>query len=188
MSATRASAWRVTEIYLATLGYAPDQEGVQYWVNNLQGGGWTPTEVAQSFFDAPLVQAKYPSEQGNDALVDALYQNIFGRAADAAGKAYWLGELSAGHVTRNQMIIALINAGWENPDAAADMARFGNRVRVGLAFAAEQDARGIVYSSLNAEQQATLRDLGTQVLATVAADTATRDAAMASIPGLLETL
>ena len=86
------------------------------------------------------------------------------------------------------MIIALIEGGWSNPDAAQDMARFGNRVRVGLAFADEQDARRIVYSSLNAEQQATLRDLGAQVLATVTADPATRDAAMASMPGLLETL
>jgi hypothetical protein len=184
------SAWRVTEIYLATLGYAPDHEGLQYWIGNLQGGGWTPTEVAQSFFDAPLVQDLYPAEQGNDALIEALYQNIFGRVADAEGKAYWLSELNAGHVTRNQMIIALINGGWANPEAAADMARFGNRVWVGLVFAAEQDAREreIVYSDLSEEQQTKLRTLGAQVLATVTADTATRDAAIASIQGLLDTL
>ncbi|MCG5499140.1 DUF4214 domain-containing protein, partial [Ectothiorhodospira variabilis] len=46
--------WRVTEIYLATLGYAPDVEGVDYWVDNIHGDPeWTPTTVAQSFFDQP---------------------------------------------------------------------------------------------------------------------------------------
>jgi hypothetical protein len=86
------------------------------------------------------------------------------------------------------MIIALIDGGWANPDAAADMARFGNRVQVGLAFAAEQDARGLRYSELSAAEQSRLRELGVQVLEGVTADAATRDTAILAIPGLLDTL
>jgi hypothetical protein len=184
----RNAAWLVTEIYVATLGYAPDQEGLQYWINNLQDSGWTPTEVAQSFFDAPIVQDLYPAEQGDDSLIEALYQNIFGRAADVNGKAYWLEQLESGMVTRNQMIIALINGGWDNPEAANDMARFGNLVRVGLAFSAVQAERGILYSQLSAEKQAELRELGAQVLKGVTADFSTRNTAILGIFDLLNTL
>jgi hypothetical protein len=106
-----------------------------------------------------------------------------------AAWSYWLGELESGRMQRDQMIIALINGGWANPDAAMDMQRFGNLVEVGLAFAEEQIQRGIVYSQLTtAETGIAFVDLGAQVLETVTADSSTRDTAIASIPALLDTL
>lgn len=182
---SRTTPWLVTEIYVATLGAAPDDEGLQYWTVNIDEGGWVPTNVAQSFFDQSIVQEMYPVADGNVALVEALYQNLFGRAPDAAGMEYWLAELESRRVLRNQMIIALIEGGWVNPEAAEDMARFGNRVAVGLAFADEQATLGIVYSALSAEDQERLREVGRSVIAEVTADSATRDAATASIPALL---
>jgi alpha-tubulin suppressor-like RCC1 family protein len=187
-SEARDNAWRVTEIYIATLGYAPDDEGMRYWIDNLQNGGWTPTAVAQSFFDQPLVQALYPSTAGYEALIEALYQNLFGRAADAEGRDYWLGELNTGRVSRDQMIIALIEGGWSNPEAMDDMARFGNRVQVGLAFAAAQAERGIRYSALSAVQQTRLRQIGAAVLQSVTDAIDTRAAAIASMTDVFETL
>lgn len=181
-------AWRVAEIYIATLGYAPDNEGLQYWIDNLQTSGWTPTEVAQSFFDAPLVQEMYPTDQGYGPFIEALYEHLFGRAPDDAGYQYWLAELEAGRVQRNQMIIALIEGGWANAGATSDMARFGNRIQVGLAFAAEQAERGIIYSQLSENQQIMLREIGREVLTTVTDDSATREAAIGTISGLLDQL
>jgi hypothetical protein len=181
--------WQVTEIYLATLGDAPDNEGLQYWVDQMETNpAWTPTTVAQSFFDQPLVRQQYPADQDVGTFINALYQNLFGRAADAAGAAYWRDELTSGRVARNQMIIALIEGGWSNAAAATDMARFGNRVTVGLAFAAEQATRGIRYSALDTTAQAALRQMGRDLIAGVSADTATRDQAIARIPGLLDGL
>jgi hypothetical protein len=81
---------------------------------------WTPTTVAQSFFDQPSVQALYPV--GDDGtLIDALYQNLFAREADTEGRDYWLGELAVARVERNQMIIALIEGGYANYLAIPDM-------------------------------------------------------------------
>lgn len=184
----RDSAWRVVEIYVATLGYAPDNEGLQYWVSNLQNGGWTPNDVAQSFFDAPLVQEMYPIEEGYDHFIEALYQNIFGRAPDEAGYEYWLTELDADRVQRNQMIIALIEGGWANAEATSDMARFGNQIQVGLAFATAQAERDILYTQLTEDQQIMLRHIGREILATVTDDSATREAAIGTIPNLLDQL
>lgn len=181
--------WQVAEIYVATLGYAPDNDGLQYWRRNIDTDpAWTATTVAQSFFDQPLVQAVYPPGQGYDALIEALYLNIFGRAADTSGKNYWLGQLQSGAVTRNAMIIALINGGWDNPEAANDMLRFGNRIEVALAFAAKQQEQGISYNALPEAKQAQLREAGRQVLANVTADAATRDTAIAGIDALLQSL
>jgi len=184
-----ALAWQVAEIYIATLMYAPDSEGLHYWIDEIAAGkGWTATTVAQSFFDQPGVRALYPAGQPDDVFVDTLYRHLFDRAPDAAGKVYWLAELASGRVARNAMVIALINGGWANPEAAADMARFRHRIEVGLFFAGQQAWRGIVFSALSLERQARLRALGEDVLATVTADPTTRDAACAAIPGWLETL
>lgn len=184
----RDPAWRVTEIYQATMGYAPDAEGLDYWVAQLNRGDWTPTTVAQSFFDQPLVAALYPSALSDEAFVDALYQNIFGREADDAGMTYWLEALGTGAVSPDQMIVALIEGGWGNLAAAPDMAVFSNKVEVGLAFAEAQRARGLVYTALTPTTQNALREAGTSVLANVTADPATRDAAIAAIPGRLDAL
>jgi hypothetical protein len=178
--------WRITEIYIATMGYAPDHEGLQYWVQQIATNpAWNPTSVAQSFFDQPLVKALYPVDQGYPPFITALYQNIFGRSPDDAGRAYWLAELESGRVLRNQMIIALIEGGWANQDAVDDMARFGNQVEVGLAFAAAQETQGIRYSMLTTTAQTELRQIGRDLVAGVTTAPGTRESAIASIPGLL---
>jgi hypothetical protein len=182
----RHHGWQVAEIYVATLGYAPDDQGLQYWIGELNANkGWTPTTVAQSFFDQPLVQAEYPADQGYGPFVTALYRHLFGRDPDVAGRDYWLAELESGRVARNQMIISLINGGWANEEAGSDMARFSNWIEVALAFAEHQSRNGIRYGALSEADQATLRRVGREVLDGVTSDTATRDAAIASIPGLL---
>ncbi|NEV65313.1 DUF4214 domain-containing protein [Thiorhodococcus minor] len=181
--------WRVTEIYIATMGYAPDVEGLQYWVDQMENSsGWTPTTVAQSFFDQELVKQQYPDDLGYEPLIEALYENIFGRPADDAGKSYWLTELQAGRVPRNAMIIALIEGGWANEDAVTDMVRFRYRVEVGLAFADAQVERGIVYSQLSTAEQSMLRQIGRDLIAGVTAEMATRDEAISSISGFLDQL
>lgn len=182
----RNTAWQVTEIYLATLGYAPDAEGLNYWVNNIHTRPeWEPLTVAQSFFDQELVQALYPESLGYGALIEALYQNIFGRPADRDGYDYWLADLNQGRLVRNQMIIALINGAWDEPGAADDIARFSHRIEVSLAFADYQTQHGIAYSALSESAKGALREAGRTAVAAVTADPASRDQALAAIPGLL---
>ncbi|MBB1126136.1 DUF4214 domain-containing protein [Thiospirillum jenense] len=177
-------AWQVAELYVATLGYAPDNEGLQYWIDELQNGNWTQATVAQSFFDNPTVQAMYPSND-NSALIDALYLNIFNRFADTEGHAYWLTELDSGNIQRNQMVIALLNGCWTNPDAADDLKRFQLQVEVALAFAGYQDRNGIVFRALHADDQLLLRQAGTDVLESITTDTDTKYSAIDAIPALL---
>lgn len=186
--ARAATAWRVAEIYVATLGYAPDAEGLAYWVNNIDTvEHWTALSVAQSFFDQPLVQALYPIDQPTEIFIDALYTNLFARVADDDGLAHWRAALESGQMQRNQMIISLIEGGWANPLAAADMTRFYYRVEVALAFAQAQAELAIQYSALSERQQRQLRALASELLAEITTDPASRDRALAAIaPRLAE--
>jgi alpha-tubulin suppressor-like RCC1 family protein len=177
---TRDTAWRVAEIYLATMGYAPDHEGLQYWVEEIETqAAWTPETVAQSFFDQDLVQERYPATQAYGEFIEALYRNIFGRAPDQNGYDYWLNELQTGAASRDSMVMRLINGGWDNVDAHADMARFANRVMVGLEFAAQQEG---AYSQLSPSAQQAIRTAGANVIRSVSADPVSRAIAIASIP------
>ncbi|EGV27864.1 PKD domain containing protein [Thiorhodococcus drewsii AZ1] len=185
----RDNAWRVAEIYIATMSYAPDAEGLEYWVNRIDNdSAWDPTRVAQSFFDQTLVQELYPADMDDGTFIEALYFNVFGREVDSAGYYYWLDELQSGRLQRNEMIIALIEGGWVNADAVSDMARFANRVEVALSFSDYQSEYGIGYGALTPQNQAYLRQVGQDVLNSVTDDAATRDSAIASIPERLAAL
>ncbi|MCG5495833.1 M4 family metallopeptidase [Ectothiorhodospira variabilis] len=183
----RDQRWQVVEVYLATMGGAPDHQGLEYWLNNLRTG-WTPEMVAMSFFDQPLVTQKYPPTMDDGELVRALYWNIFGRMPDEAGNRYWTQELSSGRMPRNAMIIAMINGGWANPEAAVDMARLGNRTDVAMAFADYHHERGIRYEALSPSGQECFLRATTAVMGGVTSDPASRDAAIARIPRLLDCL
>ncbi len=191
LSRGNSTAWAVTEIYVATLGYAPDNQGLAYWINNINTlPQWTPETVAGSFFDQPLVRALYPPDAGHSSFIHALYLNLFGRSPDRQGYDYWLAQLQSGAINRQFMIIALINGGWHNtsPDARSDMQRLGHRIQVALAFAEYQAEHGIVFSQLSQADQQYLRQVGRDILHGVTADKRTRDARINGIPTLLAPL
>jgi hypothetical protein len=180
-------AWQVSEIYVAVMGYAPDNEGLQYWVRQiLNDPRWTRETVAQSFFEQPLVLARYAG-MTDAAFVNTLYQNIFNRAPDPAGLSYWTRQLDAG-MSRNMIILSMLDGGYANPAAEADMARFTHLVEVSLAFADRQDALGILYSQLSITEQVELRADGVEILKFITDDPFTRDVAITRIPTLLPAL
>jgi V8-like Glu-specific endopeptidase len=185
------TAGQVAELYAAILGYAPDQEGLDYWVNKIDSlPEWTIATVAQSFFDQPAVQARYPSTASDDTILTTLYQTLFAQSPDAQGAEYWLTQLQTGAITRDQLILALLNGGWDNqsPDAIAAMQRFGFRVEIALAFAAYQEDHQILYSRLSPADQGYLRDISTRLFDGITTDSASRDDVRAYIALLLSPL
>ncbi|WP_313484306.1 tape measure protein [Pseudomonas sp.] len=55
-------------------------------------------------------KATAASPSTNGALVESVYNDVLGRASDAPGKAYWVGQLASGAITYDQLAQAIANA------------------------------------------------------------------------------
>lgn len=82
---------QVQQLYVGLLGRAADQTGLNYWLNQLNA---TPATLTLENLRANIVnsQPEYKAIFGSLSRVDTvtkIYNNLFGRAPDATGLAYW---------------------------------------------------------------------------------------------------
>ncbi|MEM0935134.1 MAG: DUF4214 domain-containing protein [Pseudomonadota bacterium] len=124
----------LAEIYLAYFNRAPDAEGLLYWADQYEGGK-SLQAIAASFSVQPETQALYPAGASDAALVEAVYQNVLGRAPDAEGAAYWEGELASGDVARSEFILAILRGAKGETGSAEDAAYLAAKTEIGLHFA-----------------------------------------------------
>ncbi len=125
--ASQKSKENLTKLYIATFNRAPDSKGLDYWLNisklNLEG-------VAQSFFDQPETQNRYPKSVTDEEFINAVYMNLFGRTPDQKGVEYWLNELKNNpYIGRSLFILTVINGAQGKDKDILD-----NKTVVGLYF------------------------------------------------------
>lgn len=128
------SAELITQLYVGYYNRAPDPEGLNYWVGRY-AAGMSLVEIAESFAVQTestdnYVYLKYPNIADSSSFITAIYNNLFGRAPDAEGLAYWKNELDTGSVSAAKMIVAVIN-GAQGDDATM----VANKVDVGIYYA-----------------------------------------------------
>src|SRR5487761_738099 len=89
----------VTVLYEVFLGRAPDASGLQFWTDKLGSPG-TPGEHGGSadekfVFAAILGSDEFYLKAGStpQGWVNALYEDLLGRAADGGGMSFWSNEL-----------------------------------------------------------------------------------------------
>lgn len=85
---------QITQLYIGYFGRAADPAGLNFWVGQANAGG-AIIDIANSF----AASGEYLGIYGglaNAQLLDQIYANLFDRAPDAEGKAYWLNELANG--------------------------------------------------------------------------------------------
>jgi len=108
-------------LYIAYWGRPADPEGFYYWKGQQAELGFAG--IAENFAASEEGQATYPYFKafytlGGDAItetmrgdfVDQIYQNLFNRAADAEGRAYWIEQLVSGATTPGAFIANIVNA------------------------------------------------------------------------------
>ena len=79
--------------YQKYLGRAADPSGLAHWIGLMQGG------LSDELVEAAFVGSDefYANSGGtNKDWIDAMYQSLLGRAADASGEAEWLTAMAAG--------------------------------------------------------------------------------------------
>lgn len=106
---------QVIEVYVAAFKRAPDAAGLTYWVHQVNTGVLTIEQVAQSFFDQPEMQARYPSSTTTAAFVAAVYDNALGRVPDAEGLNYWVTQLDRGAVAPDLFILSILRGAYDDP-------------------------------------------------------------------------
>lgn len=89
-------------MYVAGLGRTPDEGGLRFWAGAMDyldaHQPWVDKAayLADRFVEAPEFKALYGLNPSNTDYVEALYQNVLGRPAEAVGRDYWVGRMDAG--------------------------------------------------------------------------------------------
>ncbi|MCK2086876.1 DUF4214 domain-containing protein [Thauera aromatica] len=105
--AADATEATVLRLYQGVLGRDADKAGADYWINELNTEGTSLSGFARSFLDSTELNEQGPLS--DEQFIDALYQNALGRAADDAGKTYWLEDLANGQ-DRADVTISIVGS------------------------------------------------------------------------------
>jgi hypothetical protein len=168
-NATIAS--QVQALYVGYLGRAADQAGLDFWANAIEAGTSTIQSVALGFTLSAEYTALYAGKT-NEELAAAIYENVLGRAADADGLAFWVGELAKGVQTPETLLAAMLNS-----LGAVDQQTISNKVYVANVYTA---TAGSAYNAA----------AGAQIISAVTSSPASVSAALAQLsdgqlPGLI---
>lgn len=124
----------LTELYVAYFDRAPDAGGLLFWGTSLNNGV-SLQEIAELFFEQPETQAKMPPDLSSEAFVDLAYQNFLEREPDAEGKAFWVGNLDAGNVSRPEFMLELIQGARAETGSPDDVRTIEDKGDIGVSFA-----------------------------------------------------
>lgn len=96
----------VTRMYEVCLDREPDTDGLNDWSNRLATGQAQGADIAFGF----IFSEEFKNlNLCNEHYVDSMYSAFFGREADAAGKADWVGQLNNG-ATRGHVMTGFVNS------------------------------------------------------------------------------
>jgi hypothetical protein len=160
---------QVQQLYIAYFGRPADPIGQAYWAGIIDAAGGSIAAVQAGFSASTESQALY----GNKSTIDkvtAIYQNVFNRAPDAAGLAFWVAQIDSGKVTQAQ-------ASWTIQQNAGpgDAATVQNKLTAAQAFTAQIDTT----AEISGYQGTAAAASGRTFLGTVTSDNATATAAVA---------
>lgn len=186
----------VAKIYVAYFGRAADPLGMQYWVgdisyylNHSYNYYDSIKNVIDSFAKSAEAEVIYPgmntgdlTEAGLSAFITSVYNNLFDRAPDAPGLAYWLPEAAAlqeqGKAVGN--IIKTIIDGALDTQTSLDRTMIQNKAQVSWDYAKQFELHNLAWN------QQTMSDQAEALIDGITTDNATVNAAYAQILGIVE--
>ncbi|MGD9883898.1 MAG: VCBS domain-containing protein [Reyranella sp.] len=145
---------QIAATYAAFFGRAADFGGFDFWVGQFnqnlptQGAAALFANIASSFGISAEAQGLYPfladpfgaSDAQISAFIDTVYDNLFNRGSDAAGLAYWTGQikqtLAAGQFV-GSVLVNIVSGAQDSADGK-DITTLMGKVAVSLAYVEEQ--------------------------------------------------
>jgi len=121
---------QVQKIYVAYYGRPADPAGLQYWAGQLAANGGNLTSIINAFGNSAESTALYAGAS-DSAKVTAIYQQLFNRAPDAPGLAFYTTELTAGRMSAASIALNVANGA-----TGTDATRLANKATVGTLLTA----------------------------------------------------
>jgi Ca2+-binding RTX toxin-like protein len=141
MAITSAQQTQLIELYVAILDRAPLASGLNFWAQVLTDSG-SLVYTANEMWNSAGAQADYPAFLTTEQIVEAVFQNVFGRAPQPSGLAFWTAEWN--QFGPAQTMLTMINNMNTNtstdPQFLLDKALFLNKVEFGRYVAFESGA------------------------------------------------
>ena len=100
----------VASLYETTFGRAADASGLQFWFDRAREG-ITLEQIADAF--TQVAEFEDIAEFSDEAFIESVYQQTFGRAADVTGLDFWLTQLDNG-IDRGDVLEAFANLSASN--------------------------------------------------------------------------
>jgi len=96
------TAERAYRLYEAAFGRDPDEEGLGYWIGEIDQG-MNFNEVASRFIDSNEFESRYGKNPSNTVFIENVYINVLDRLPDEEGRQYWNGQLDS-NMARNEVL------------------------------------------------------------------------------------
>jgi pectate lyase len=174
---------QIAATYVAFFGRGADAAGLDFWVNQFDVGKATQrpaalfANIASSFGISNEAKALYPflvnpfsaSDSAVTSFIDTVYDNLFNRASDAGGLAYWAAQTKATLQAGKFVGSILINiiSGAQDTAATKDIATLMSKVAVSLHYVEAQKEYHSIWSGDDLAEARALIHGVTNVAATV---------------------
>jgi hypothetical protein len=129
---------KLSDLYLAYFGRAPDIEGLEFWQELVVERGVGLAEVSEAFARSDEAQGIYPPDVSNREFVREVYLNALGREPDEEGWDYWTAVLDASEFSdpaaRGAFVGSVVLGAYAETSGARDRDFLSNRHDVSLGY------------------------------------------------------
>ncbi|WP_447926415.1 DUF4214 domain-containing protein [Vreelandella sp. EE27] len=130
--ATQENLNLAQQLYVAYYGRPADAEGLEFWADTIEERG--AQAVVADFGTSEEYTARFGGLD-NEALINGIYQQAFGRSADAGGLAFYAEKLESGELNLANIALTIVQNA-TNSDAP-DAQTLENKVAVANAYTTE---------------------------------------------------
>jgi hypothetical protein len=129
------------KVYVAYYGRPGDPGGVDWWAEQLAASGGDLSAIIEQFGTSQEFDERYGGlDYGT--LIDTVYQQMFNRDPDAAGRQFYLDLLESGTKSLQSITLDVLN-GAQNDDARI----IANKLLIATYFTDQVASRGLSYTS-----------------------------------------
>jgi hypothetical protein len=107
------NAGQIYRLYQAAYDRVPDQPGLKYWIDAMDTGNYTLTQISNFFIDQKETVDIYGANPSNRDFVYKLYNHVLHREPEPEGANWWIERMDANVVTRAQTL-EFFSEGFEN--------------------------------------------------------------------------